>query len=66
MTNSGSPEPTALAALRPLHPGWMISRAEDGFIAVHTDPSTGRSDDVIRAARVELLGSRLHAAQHRR
>ncbi|MCY9787051.1 hypothetical protein KIK06_24510 [Nocardiopsis sp. EMB25] len=59
MTEPNTPEQAALAALRRLHPGWMISRAEDGFVAVHTDPATGRSDDVIRAARVDILDVRL-------
>ncbi|MEV2275537.1 hypothetical protein AB0I72_08110 [Nocardiopsis sp. NPDC049922] len=53
---------TALAALRGLHPAWTISRAEDGYVAVHTDAETGRADDVVRAARVDILDIRLNAA----
>ncbi|MEV2277179.1 hypothetical protein AB0I72_16500 [Nocardiopsis sp. NPDC049922] len=55
----------AVAALRRLYPGWTISRDTGGFVAVHTGPD-GCADDVVRADRVELLGSRLHATRHRR
>ncbi|MEV2275788.1 hypothetical protein AB0I72_09390 [Nocardiopsis sp. NPDC049922] len=55
-----------LAALRRLHPAWTISRDAGGYVAVRTNPTTGRADDVIRADRAELLGVRLHATEHPR
>ncbi|WP_116247250.1 hypothetical protein [Nocardiopsis sp. FIRDI 009] len=66
MKERQSTTPAALTALRRLHPAWTISAAEDGYVARHTNPETGDTDDIIRADTAETLGSRLHATQHRR